>query len=185
MVEFYVVLKADLLPVTTSDNARMGDIFLYLKSESHAARLILGRTLFHQYHYFKLKNPVPIPRRDINTTTIVQTSLDRNNWEQVSPHSTLDVLGPMLSNNYVYMVIQPREGELSAYPSIYRSAHLLLQLKRGKQLPISTQIMQIYLAACRSRYPICTDGRWRMSVIIWKVGYGVLRMNFAQPQSLQ
>jgi len=95
MVEFYVVLQTDLLPVTTSDNARMDDIFLYLKSESHAARLILGRTLFHQYHYFKLKNPVPIPRRNVNTTTIVETSLDRNHWEQVSPHSTSNVIGQL------------------------------------------------------------------------------------------
>jgi hypothetical protein len=60
-VTFCVVLKTELLPVTISNDARIHQTFQCLKSESHVARRILGRTLFDQYDYYKLKNPVPLP----------------------------------------------------------------------------------------------------------------------------
>jgi len=53
-----------------------------------------------------------------------------------SLHYTLDVLGPLLWNNYVYMVIQPSEGELSVYPLITDELIYTLQVKRRKRLLI-------------------------------------------------
>jgi len=67
-----------------------------------------------QYNYYKLKNTVSIPRRNSNTATIIQTCLDRNNWERVSVHDAMEQLAQTLSGYYVYMVIQPK-GELPAY----------------------------------------------------------------------
>jgi hypothetical protein len=113
-VTFYVVLKTELLPVTISDDARIFKTFQYLKSESRVARRILGRTLFDQYEYYKLKNPVALPCGVYNCDEIVKTCLCRDNWEQVSPNYTLDVLAPTLSGNHVHMAIRPK-GELPAY----------------------------------------------------------------------
>jgi len=64
--------------------------------------------------YHKLKNPVPIPHRNSNATTIIQTYLDRNNWETVSAHDGVDALAQTLSNTDVYLMIQPKV-ELLAY----------------------------------------------------------------------
>jgi len=114
MVKFSVVLKTDLFPVTTSDDAQINDIVQCLKSQINTARRILGRSSFEQYDYYKLKNPVLIPRRNSNTATIIQTCMNRNNWEKVSVHDGVDALAQTLSNTHVYLVIQPK-GELPAY----------------------------------------------------------------------
>jgi hypothetical protein len=60
---------------------------------------------------------VPIPRRNSNAATIIQTCLDWNNWETVSAHDGVDALAQTLSNTHVYLMIQPR-GELLSYPLI-------------------------------------------------------------------
>ena len=60
-------------------------------------------------------------------------------------HYTLDVLGLLLSNNYVYMVIQLREGELTVYPLMINELIYILQVKQRNQLLISTRILQIYI----------------------------------------
>ena len=79
---------------------------------------------------------MPLPRRNINAATIVQPYLDRNNWELVSPHYTLDVLGSMLSNNYVYVVIQ-----------------------RGRAVRISDALIYFFRrngeSDCRSQHKLC------------------------------
>jgi len=114
MVKFSVVLKTELFPVTTSDDSQINDIVQCLKSQINTARRILGRSSFEQYDYYKLKNPVSIPRRNSNTATIIQTCMDKSNWQVVSPHRPVKELAPTLSGYYVYLVIQPK-GELPAY----------------------------------------------------------------------
>jgi len=111
---FWVVLKTELLPVTMSDDARIYQTLQCLKSQINAVRRILGRSSFEQYEYYKLNNPVALPRGVYNCDEIVKTCLRRDNWERVSPSYTLDVLAPTLSNNHVHMVIQPK-GEMPAY----------------------------------------------------------------------
>ncbi|OJA12570.1 hypothetical protein AZE42_13024 [Rhizopogon vesiculosus] len=113
MVEFYVVLKTDLLPVQVSADASIHHIFDSLKSRSEVARRIFGGTLYDQYEYYILKNPVPLPRRitNSNSAATVQTCLDKTRWEAVSTLDTLDVLVPTLAARHVYVVIQPRSGE--------------------------------------------------------------------------
>jgi hypothetical protein len=113
-VTFCVVLKTELLPVTISDDARIHQIFQCLKSQINTARRILGRSSFEQYDYYKLKSPVPIPRRNSNAATIIQTCMNRDNWETVPAQDCVDALAPTLTSNYVYMVIQPK-GEMPAY----------------------------------------------------------------------
>jgi len=110
MVQFYVVLKTELFRITTSDNARVQDTFEYLKSKSAAARRILGRLLFDQCDYYKLKNPVPLPD-DHDPTDIIPECLDENNWQKVTPAHSLRTLAQSLLDSHVYMVIQPQEGE--------------------------------------------------------------------------
>ncbi|OAX37049.1 hypothetical protein K503DRAFT_258026 [Rhizopogon vinicolor AM-OR11-026] len=113
MTVFFVVLKTDLLPVEVSNDARIFQIFQYLKSESDVGHRILGRTLYDQYKYYKLKNPVPVPGRitDSNSAATVQACLDKSNWEEVSARDTLDVPGQTLAASNVYIVIQPCGGE--------------------------------------------------------------------------
>jgi len=113
-VTFFVVLKTELLPVTISGDGRIYLTFQYLKSEFFAARNIIGRSSLDQYEYYKLKDPVALPRGVYNCDEIVKTCLRRDNWERVSPTYTLDVLAPTLSDNHVHMVIQPK-GEMPAY----------------------------------------------------------------------
>jgi len=91
MVQFFVVLKTELFRVTTSDNAMIQDTFEYLKSKSAVARRILGRIPFDQCDYYKLKNPMPLPRGAFDRDQIVQTCLDQSKLEQVLPEYTLDV----------------------------------------------------------------------------------------------
>ena len=110
MIQFYVVLKTELLPVTTSDNARIHEIFKYLKSESAAARRILGRVSFDQCDYYKLKNPVLFPD-DRDPADIIPECLDEINWQKVSPLQSLRTLAQSLLDSHIYMVIQPQEGE--------------------------------------------------------------------------
>jgi len=114
MVKFNVVLKTDFFPVTTSNDAQINDIVQCLKSQSHVARRILGRTLFDQYDYYKLKNPVSILDDDRPTADIVRDCLDKSNWQVVSVYDGVDQLAQTLSGYYVYLVIQPK-GELPAY----------------------------------------------------------------------
>jgi hypothetical protein len=116
MVRFFIVLNAELFYVTTSDNARIVDVFEDLKSD--VARHILGRTSFNQYVYYKLKNPVPLPHAALNNDEIVRTCLRRSNWEELNKYDSLNVLSPALASSHVYMVIQPRGGEPSPYLSI-------------------------------------------------------------------
>ena len=71
MVQFFVILKTELSPVTTSDNAGIHETFQYLKSQSHAARRIFGRLSYDQCDYYKLKNPVPLPRGAFDRDQIV------------------------------------------------------------------------------------------------------------------
>ncbi|OJA12194.1 hypothetical protein AZE42_03936 [Rhizopogon vesiculosus] len=108
MTVFFVVLKTDLLPVEVSNDASIFQIFRYLKSESDVGHRILGRTLYDQYKYYKLKNPVPVPRRITNSTSAatIQACLHQSNWEEVSAHDILDVQTPISARN-VYIVIQP------------------------------------------------------------------------------
>jgi hypothetical protein len=54
----YLHLGTKLEDVTTSDNARIHEIFEYLKSKSAVARLILGRISYDQCDHYKLENPV-------------------------------------------------------------------------------------------------------------------------------
>jgi hypothetical protein len=108
------VLKNDLFPVTTSNDAQINDIVQCLKSQINTAHRILGRSSFEQYDYYKLKNPVPILDDDRPTADIVRDCLDKSNWQAVSPHRPVKELAPTLSGYYVYMVIQPK-GELPAY----------------------------------------------------------------------
>ncbi|KAG1734454.1 uncharacterized protein EDB91DRAFT_1250976 [Suillus paluster] len=108
MVIFYVMLKTTLLHVTTSDDAEICTIFQDLKSRSEIARQMLGRTMFDQYEYYKLKDPMPLPLRFSNCAAIVQTCLDRREWEELSPYDVLDVRASNLAIRHVYMVIQPR-----------------------------------------------------------------------------
>jgi len=114
MVKFNVVLKTGLFTVITSDDAQINDIIQCLTSQINTAHRILGRSSFEQYHYLKLKNPVPIPRRNSSAATIIHTCLDRNNWKKMSAHDGMDALAQTLSNTHVYLVIQPK-GELLAY----------------------------------------------------------------------
>jgi len=111
MVEFFVILKTELFRITISDNARIQDTFKYLKSESAAARRMLGRLSYDQCDYYKLKNPMPLPRGAFDRDQIVQTCLDQSKLEPVLPEYTLDVLSTMLLDSHIYMVIQPQEGE--------------------------------------------------------------------------
>ncbi|KAG1728288.1 uncharacterized protein EDB91DRAFT_1228495 [Suillus paluster] len=108
MVIFYVVLKTTLLHVTTSDDAEICTVFQDLKSGSEIARQMLGRTTFDQYEYYKLKDSVPLPLCFSNRAAIVQTCLDRREWEELSPYDVLDVRASNLAIRHVYMVIQPR-----------------------------------------------------------------------------
>jgi len=64
MVKFNVMLKTDLFPVITSDDAQINDISQCFKSRISAARRIFRRSSFKQYDYYKLKNPVLSPRRN-------------------------------------------------------------------------------------------------------------------------
>jgi len=107
-VVFHVVLKTDLLPVTISDDAQIFQTFQCLKSQSHVARRILGRTLFDQYDYYKLKTPVSLPDDDRPNADIVQDCLDKSNWQVVSPQRPVKALAPTLWGYYVYMIIQPK-----------------------------------------------------------------------------
>jgi hypothetical protein len=111
MVQFFVVLKTELFPVTTSDNARIHEIYEYLKSKSAVARRILGRILYDQCDYYRLENPVPLPRGAFDLDQIVQTCLDQSKLEQVLPEYSLDVLSTTLLDSHIYMVIRPQEGE--------------------------------------------------------------------------
>ncbi|OJA18309.1 hypothetical protein AZE42_13587, partial [Rhizopogon vesiculosus] len=115
MVKFYVVLKTDLCQVniTVSDDTTISDIFDSLKSGSAIARRALGRTLYDQYQYYKLKNSVALPRSRYDHDEIVQTCLHRSNWEEVYPDYSLDVLAPT-SARTVYMVIQPGDPTQAA-----------------------------------------------------------------------
>ncbi|OJA15923.1 hypothetical protein AZE42_02653 [Rhizopogon vesiculosus] len=107
MPVFFVVLKTDLLPVEVPNDASIFQIFQYLKSESDTGHRILGRTLCDQYKYYKLNNPVALPRSSYNRDEIVQTCMHRSNWEEVYLDYSLDVLAPISARN-VYIVIQPR-----------------------------------------------------------------------------
>jgi len=117
MVQFFVVLRTELFPVTASNNAGIHETFQYLKSQSHAARRILGRLSYDQCDYYKLKNPVPLPD-DRDPADIIPECLDENNWQKVSPVHSLRTLAQSLLHRHVYMVIQPQEGELPLYPLI-------------------------------------------------------------------
>jgi len=114
LVKFTVVLKTDLFPVIISDDAQINDIIRCLKSQINTARRILGRSSFEQYDYNKVKNPGPLLHRDSNAITIIQTCLDRNNWKTVPAHDGVDALAQALSNDHVYLMIQPK-GESLAY----------------------------------------------------------------------
>ena len=110
MVEFFVILKTELFRITTSDNARIQDTFKYLKSESAAARRMLGRLSYDQCDYYKLKNPVPLPD-DRDPANIIPECLDENNWQKVTPVQSLRTLAQSLLDSHICMVIQPQEGE--------------------------------------------------------------------------
>jgi len=69
---------------------------------------MLRRSSFEQYDYYKLKNPAPIPHHNSNAVTIIQTCLDRNQWETVPAHDGVDALAQTLSNSHVYLMIQPK-----------------------------------------------------------------------------
>ncbi|OJA19943.1 hypothetical protein AZE42_11602, partial [Rhizopogon vesiculosus] len=81
MIEFFAVLKTDLLPVEVSDNAKIFQIFHYLKSKSDVGDRILGSTKYDQYEYYKLKNPV-LFSDDRAIADIVKDCLDKNNWQE-------------------------------------------------------------------------------------------------------
>jgi hypothetical protein len=109
------VLKTDLFPVIISDDAQIDDIIRCLKSQINTARRILRRSSFEQYESLL---PGQEPRtnflRNSNAVTIIQTCLDRNQWETVPAHDGVDALAQTLSNSHVYLMIQPK-GELLAY----------------------------------------------------------------------
>ena len=113
MVEFFVVLKDDLFCVTTPDDARIHHVFRELKSD--VARHILDGTSVNQYQYYKLKNPVPLPRTALNVGEIVRTCLRQSNWEELHQYDALDVLSTTLGTSHVYLVILPKGGEPSTY----------------------------------------------------------------------
>ncbi|KAG2123457.1 hypothetical protein DEU56DRAFT_893632 [Suillus clintonianus] len=106
---FFVVLKTDLHYVTTSDNARIRDIFDNLESKSIVARRVLRGILYHQCDYYKLKNPVLVPDRVV-PADIVPECLDKSNWHKVTPLHRVRSLAQSISNDYVYIVIIPDEG---------------------------------------------------------------------------
>jgi hypothetical protein len=115
MVELLVVPKGDLFHVKTSDDPQIVDFFEEFKLE--AARRILYRTSFNQYQYYKLKNPVPLPRTAFIRGEIVRTCLCQSNWEELNDYDSLDVLSTTLGASHVYLVIQPMgdAGEPSTY----------------------------------------------------------------------
>src|SRR5882757_2592698 len=84
MIEFFAVLKTDLLPVEVSNNAKIFQIFDSLESKWEIVRHILNGTSRDQYEYYKLKNPVLFS--DSRTIAdIVKDCLDKNNWQEVPP----------------------------------------------------------------------------------------------------
>jgi hypothetical protein len=113
MVEFLVALKDNLFCITIREGARIHHVFQELKS--NAGRRVLGGTVPDDYVYYKLKSPVPLPRTALNRGEIVRACLHQNNWEELDQLDSLDVLSTTLEANHVYMVIQPRGGEPSAY----------------------------------------------------------------------
>jgi hypothetical protein len=113
MIELFVVLRDDLFCVTIRDDARIHHVFQELKS--NAGRRILGRTIPDDYVYYKLKSPVPLLHTAFDRREIVRTCLHQSNWEELDQYHPWRVLSATLEDSYVYMVIQPRGGEPSAY----------------------------------------------------------------------
>jgi len=87
----YCTWAPSLKMLTTSDNARIHEIFEYLISKSAVARLILGRISYDQCGYYKLENPVanlPLPCGAFDRDQIVQIYPDQSKLERVLPEYT-------------------------------------------------------------------------------------------------
>ncbi|KAG2134466.1 hypothetical protein DEU56DRAFT_809215, partial [Suillus clintonianus] len=122
--KFYVVLKSQLFSVTTSDDDRFEDTFESLKSNSAAARRILGRIAHEQCDYYMLKNPVRLPARISNTADIISECMDPETWEKVSHYlDSLEILAQPVTKKHVYIVIIPQEGATERAIAALRRDH--------------------------------------------------------------
>jgi len=116
MVDFYVVLKTELLALSLSPSARIWKVFTELRSEYVSARTIFHGLSYHDCKYYKLKVPVPVPDdASDDAAEVLQKCLDESNWKEVSYNTSLSLLSSTLRSDHVYMVIKPPGGELPLY----------------------------------------------------------------------